>query len=253
MSGIFLGSDAIKAVKVGDQDAKAVYLGAELVWPTTPTLTYDQEVLADSPEAYWPLQGNSSAAVVDVVNAHNFTAFGSPSFGSTGPRGWDAVAFDGSTQYLLTSSFSPPLGTNSTMSFELWFRSNSPSTLRTMGAVRYASELSLLLLNSASNGQVRGYRYGTFRTAGAGSLNDGAWHHRVDVVDGTNYHVYIDGALLQSGTTPVGGTAVPVWVALGANYSTIPHQHFAGWLTKAALYDSVLSAERVAAHYAALT
>lgn len=72
MSGIFLGGDAIKAIKVGDQDAKAVYVGSEQVWPTTgplPSFTDDfhrpNELLGASP--YWTQIAGQHSIVSNVL------------------------------------------------------------------------------------------------------------------------------------------------------------------------------------------
>lgn len=108
----------------------------------------------------------------------------------------------------------------------------------------------MMLHNSPSDGQARGLRNGAFATAGAGAFNDGQWHHRVDVVDNGTYYVYVDGALLQSGSTtnPANGDRRRLLVG-GSPTGT---QQFSGWISHVALYTVALSAAQVAAHYAAL-
>lgn len=107
-----------------------------------------------------------------------------------------------------------------------------------------------MLHNSPNDGQARGYRAGAYATAGAGAFNDGQWHHRVDVVDNGTYYIYVDGALLQSGSTsnPSNGSRRRALVGAGPGNT----QQFNGWISHAALYTVALSAAQVAAHYAAL-
>lgn len=239
-------------IRFGAAQVDRVYLGAEQVWPSS-TVSYDDLVIGDGAAHYWPLQGpDLNAAGVDLIGTIPLLdGGGAPSFGETGPRGHGAVGF--SSAALWTGDADLPPVSSPAVSMELWFRSDSPSDLRCIAVFRRLNsdtEAITMVHNSASAGQARSWRAGAFRTTGAGSFNDGQWHHRVDVVDDGTYRIYVDGALLQSGATTNPSDGGRRRLIIGSNAGAI--QFFTGWISHVALYPVALTAPQIAAHYAAL-
>jgi hypothetical protein len=81
------------------------------------------------------------------------------------------------------------------------------------------------------------------------TINDGEWHHVVGVVRSDGYEIYVDGSSSGSTSISVGNTtgynetSIGAWVNGG--------DRFVGSIDEPAVYSTALSAERIAAHYAA--
>jgi hypothetical protein len=216
---------------------------------------YDTLLLDDTPVGFWPLDVANGLNDLSGNNFHLTVGTSNGAQAGTGPYGEDCYDFNGTSHYHKTANdaITTMLATDSTVTMEFWFRSESAATLRTPAALRGPTdggvEMIVSLLNSPSNGNARGWRYGNFRTTGTGALNDSAWHHRVDRINGTAYDIFVDGSLLQSGTTTVGGTAVVPFVVVGANYGASAQQWFDGQLAKVAVYDYSLSDTQITDHY----
>jgi hypothetical protein len=219
---------------------------------------YEAAVLADSPRAFWPMQGNAAAAADNVITSLDLVWTGSPTFQEPGVRaGWESVRFNGSTQYgqtatIATTATELPLRSDTSYSMELWFRRNSGTALASLAAIRNTSantEVFLLLHNTPAAGNARVWMNGGFKTAGAGALNDGAWHHRVDTWDGTTVRTYIDGSELQTGAYGVTSSNQTRFLIVAANNGGTPVQFFNGWISHPAAYDKVLTPTDVSDHY----
>jgi hypothetical protein len=83
------------------------------------------------------------------------------------------------------------------------------------------------------------------------TINDGAWHHIVLVMNSTSLSVYLDGELVGS-SIPTVALAVTSFsnTTVGAREQTRDFP-FLGDVDEPAIYNSGLSAGRVAAHYGA--
>jgi hypothetical protein len=89
-------------------------------------------------------------------------------------------------------------------------------------------------------------------TLNGGSSQENVWHHVVGVYDGTHATLYVDGQLV-SGPTLVSGFNPNTEMPLRFGATTIPNRTFDGWVDEVAFYNTALSAQTVAAHYAAAT
>ena len=87
------------------------------------------------------------------------------------------------------------------------------------------------------------------RTTDAINMNE--WYFAVGVFDGTHTRVYVNGELKS--TFPVKGSKTPFMdpLMIGGNFTDQPDRSFQGWIDEVAVLRRVMSAEEIAAAYAA--
>lgn len=114
----------------------------------------------------------------------------------------EAARFDGTNDLLTRNDLDIGRGD---VSVSLWF--TTIATDQTFFAASDESGASLLLGLDAS-GQLRyspGFSSSTLTVTGAGTLNDGAWHHLLASYESDTQHIYVDGVQVASsrgGSTP---------------------------------------------------
>ncbi|WP_256840631.1 PKD domain-containing protein, partial [Ornithinimicrobium faecis] len=227
---------------------------------SSPTDAYGQVVVADSPYLYWRLDEPEGSF------AQDYSLNDRPGVYSDGvTRAVDgalsdnpnkATAFDGSSGSVVGAvgtQVSNPL----TFSTEVWFKSSSELGGKLIGFGNASDGLSsnydrhVFLRN---DGRLTfGVWTGVENTIiSSDAYNDGNWHHVVATQGGDGMALYVDGQL--NGTNPqtqaqdytgywrVGGDSV--WGGASSNYLN-------GQIDEAAVYATVLNAERVQAHYLA--
>lgn len=227
---------------------------------------YADEVLADSPLVYWPLNELSGSVVYDLSgNDHDGDYYGSPTLGVTGlTNAGTAVTLDGTddrvqadydASWMLPASFSAEIwiesdGTgvaNGDVIMSMW---NGSGWQRWTCAVRTASTGEIEFFVRTSN------YYGLFATG----LLDGNPHHIVCTYSsGSGTMVlYVDG--VQAGTrgasSPLNGSGTPGFdLLVGARNQADPGKTidtaklFPGTVDQFAYYDTALSAARILAHF----
>lgn len=211
-------------------------------------MSYRTEVAADSPTRQYLLDDTSGTAAVDNIGGTSATYNGSPTLAATSliaSGGGTAVAFAAaSSQYLVLPI---AFAANAALSFEIWFK--------------WTSGTAIVRDNTSSAGTILGFDNGgtfTVRVAGGtlstskttAQVQDGNTHHLVVTrVAGTSRQteVYLDGVSIASGLTGSGANTTDLRVARNGSIAAFSD------LTadEIAFYSSVLSATRVAAHYAA--
>ena len=223
---------------------------------------YAQEVLIDSPMAYWRLGESSGTTLVDELGTYNGTYSG-VTLGATGLLIGDtntAADFDGVDDYALVDGYAD----SASFSVELWAEWDSISSYinpglfhaRPAGTSRTSSlDKTIGLWLEASTGKVWGrvitgdaIQHDLPKAATATSQQ--VPFHVVLTFDGSNIRLYLDGS---EAITPV-STAVSTmqdWSRLvialqGAEY-------WGGRLDEIAIYDFALSPARIEAHYNAGT
>ena len=218
-------------------------------------MAYIDEVLADAPVAYWRLGESSGTSAADSSgNGRNGTYVGSPTFGAPGAvTGNTAVTLNGSSQCVTYGGAGIPNGTNNAVSVEAWVK-----TTTTNGIIVARDDIGhgFMLTINATQGVTFTcyYLLGGSRVAysGPGAVSDGKWHHIVGTWGAADAppSLYVDG-VLQTAATGGGyggadtsssglvigrrGLASPTW--------------FAGTVDEVAVYNYILPAARVAAHY----
>lgn len=219
--------------------------------------TYSDLVLSDAPVSYWRLGETSGTTVVDekALNPGTYTGV---TLGATGAILGDtnkaATLAGTATSYALMSGVKSFPST--TVSVELWM--NSPSTTVEGTPFGYHTSVSGntndLILYNYNNLAI--YVNGAAVSTGV-KLNDGVWHHVVVTwrsSDGAA-ELFKDGVSAWTGTLAAGATLVGSGtIMLGQEQDCLggcldAAQAFLGVMDEVALYNKVLAADRVLAHY----
>lgn len=242
-------------------------------------MTYQAEVLADSPEAFFPM-GESSGSYADISgNGRTLTPVNAPTQGGEAPtiftggasallngtnqRFTSDVPFSGETDYTLEFW----MKTSDTQAMLASSRSDSPTSNRSF-TTHYGT--SPVGTSPGSGGLSVGMSgYNTWRGAATSglSLADDVWHHIVVVLtppvgeNVTNAHIaiYVDGVLksdvssvYSSGDNAIAPFNAATWYFAGGGVDNAGG-FLSGRLSNIAVYPSALSQARVEAHYLAGT
>ncbi|MBS3953615.1 MAG: hypothetical protein KGZ88_11765 [Methylomicrobium sp.] len=225
-------------------------------------MTYDEEVLADNPKGYWKLNEASGLSAADssgnnktmtLINTNGPWLRQPPLYKTLSNR---SIYFNGNQQYAFRN-------------YEAYFNF-SYVTMECWAYMRPEAGVGFSLSKVESGGYAQyvnaGYIDANIWKNGAYIANAGTAfptinrpRHMVTTFDGRYVRHYIDGALIftrDSGASHVLGYGNNVSLMIGANPSGTgssiqtgnPPQ---GILSNLAIYDYVLSAARIAAHYAA--
>jgi hypothetical protein len=210
-------------------------------------MTYQSEVLADSPIRYWPLDDASGSTADDATNNADGTYSGTPTLGVAGPiAGATAVSFlAASSQQVLC----PFTGLSTAWSLRLWWKSGG-----TAGSVIFRDSTAsngwlMILTNSDADVQLRAN--GTNRTiTGLGTtLDNGSWHEIVVTSSGTQVITYVDGSAVDTWSVSAAASTVATPFRFARNGTAA--SYYTGSYAQIAVYNTVLSGARVAATYAA--
>jgi PKD repeat protein len=223
--------------------------------PSAPADAYGAAVYSASPELFWRLGESAGTTASDSgVNGNPGAYVSGVQLGAAGALvgvGNTAATFDGASGLLASSAqFANP----TTYSEELWF-----STTTTNGG-------KLIGFGSSATGTSGSYdrhvymendgrlTFGTWTgqtntiTSPTG-YNDGAWHHLVATQSSVGMRLYLDGALVASGSQPGAQDYTGYW-RVGGDTTWGPQPWFAGTIDEVAVYSSALTAEQVAQHHA---
>lgn len=221
-------------------------------------LSYRQQILADLPSGYWPLDETSGTTALDHSgnNRHGqylpnvSGAWTGGTFGQTGPLYRPEVlcpSFNGTSGYVQLPANVADLSTStSTLSVELWTR----STVSRLAFCAWNPSFQRVLLNlGLSDSSVWiGTTYGLATV----TWNNNQWHHWViTITSGKTVRLYFNCQQVMSFTHALAsGIAMPyVAIAAGGNTASTPTSYFSGRIACAAIYPQCLTADRVAAHY----
>jgi hypothetical protein len=158
------------------------------------------------------VSANTQLLTLQTNGAHNNSTFkdessftnvinrvGNATNGTFSPYGdnWSCY-FDGSGDYLTTSSFSLTLAT---WTMEMWINTTSTTQYQTFvhrgnGASWSVTSIFDLYQTGTTNSSLT-FLNGTggVSMSGTSVINDGKWHHVALTYDGTNYRMFIDGKL----------------------------------------------------------
>lgn len=234
-------------------------------------MAYRDEVLADSPTAYYRLGEAAGTTAADEVGAHAGTYVNTPTLGVAGAvSGNTAATFvKASSEHVLTTTLGTLGASLLTASAEFWVKTTTTALGAVFGVLNTGTTVAWqVFLNSNATGalSVGSTQFyvrdnGGLQVQGtiATNLYDGAWHHVVMVVtSATTFAVYVDGVAvavtygLQNTLATFVNFGFPVTIAARNNRNTI--DTFADvTLDEVAFYPTRLSVSRVAAHFAAAT
>jgi len=231
-----------------------------------------QEVLADSPDLLWPLtedSGSTQAQTAPIVlPAAALGAAGAGpalTFGDAGPGVGDGTgvkfspAAASSGQYLAArlpaslnlAAYTIECFVNAGTSVPAWEATISEHILGlTIGGTGMFGNFYI-----GQVGGVDGFPYfgdDTNALAGPASIVDGGWHHlaATRTTAGGNVTVYVDGVSAGTFTGSVTASAADTLTVGDATTVTYAPGRFQGNVGYVAVYDTALSAARIAAHAA---
>jgi hypothetical protein len=221
-------------------------------------VTYDAEVLADSPWGYWKCDETSGSTLADSSgNGHDMTITGSPTLDEVGPAATEAVLWPADAGIHAGTT---DTNTTSDASLECWVYVDDLPTggtasltgdQQTFGSVTEDKQLGVM-----TDGKVRWYVYdgSAQELTSTDALTLDAWHHIVASVGAAGMKIRVDKvAEASSGAT--------------TSYTGVGQEHFirpssarvgnadngALTVTRVAFYETQLSDARVDAHYDAMT
>lgn len=244
---------------------------------------YVQEVIADNPTAYWRFEEGaagdlkpSGSAATDTASVHGGTYQNGVPLVAGALPGTTSADFDGVSDYVTTTTLGNFGSTmNTGLTIEYWVKTTETRTIRqAMGVLNQADATGLVVdFNRTSTlaADPPADRFNYYLRDASGErlsthtryddYNNGAWHHMAWVVDdpssGNTAHIYVDGVEVSQGkqaNSPAGFTNFQFPFMIGANNSRgNPVAHTDAAIDEVALYGHPLSADRIAAHYAART
>lgn len=220
------------------------------------TSVLQEEVLADSPVAYYTLgepAGAVSAADCSGNQAPALTMTGTGAdvvFGNaTGPGtdGLTAAEF-AAGKYLTGTSASEPVGA---FRVEAWFATSSGTSVITMlDSVSFFTAVLAVNGTGKLSGTLNGASSNITIVSGA-VVTDGLTHHGVFVFDGVEtITLYLDGVEVATSTLASAPGAALTRLSIGGDPTGIAAA-FVGTVAHVAAGSSTLSAARVTAHYQA--
>jgi hypothetical protein len=231
-------------------------------------MSYNSEVLADSPAFYWRMADADATCVDSGPNAKDGAYNGGYTQGQDSlvyQDDNDSTLFNGSTGYvsLGTNQLQPILSGATALSFDCLFKPNTVSAARSIISLLGNStnqQLFSCFISATAKARVTMFKGSNGSTladlTSNTTLTSGRIYHIAAVFDFTSspntLSLYIDGVLDISTTDLSGETAITVGTPtaidrIASNYSNI--WFFDGIIDEAALYTSALSPERVLAHH----
>jgi hypothetical protein len=238
------GKDAICTVRATDMFKLLANIALQV--------PYVREVLLDAPTAYYRLNETASTqlAADSSGNGRNGTYSGGITFSQPDPITDDvdgAVLLNGSTGFVLTAGQNPAVA-GGTFSAEVWFKILNNTTDQYLIDARdiNRSEGWALTITNAGFLAFAGL---TGASSTPGVVDDGNWHQAVVTFDGTNGRLYLDGALADGPDAMTVGAA-NFFELIGSLYAGAAAQFWNGSVDEVSFYSTVLSASRVATHYA---
>lgn len=215
---------------------------------------YAAEVMVDAPSSYWRLDETGTGTTVGDLSGNNNigTLSGAVTKGITG-----ALPGDTDTAMSLTggniqiNSLAPTVP----FSLETWVNGTTWDLILN-AAVSWGGNSNYANGLGASSSGRADFRlaFGTVNglvVQSPAALSANAWHHMVGTFDGTVARLYVDGALVASGTAPAGAFTISSNGYLGAYQPNTALYNWNGSLDEVAVYNSVLSPARISAHYQA--
>ena len=216
------------------------------------TSPYAQQVLADTPAAYWRLGEASGTVARDDIGVHNgthaSTLLGAP--GAVHADADTATTFDGGDAVVVADH--PALSGTADLSLEAWVKVDVTSTTYQPIMSRGQAGTYEIAADMRTGAAQRSLAWrssdtpATFANFFDASL-DGQWVHVVVTVTGLTATAYRNGALF--GTASIAARSATTTALTIGRRTTSGSSSFKGGLDEVALYSSALSPARVMAHY----
>ncbi len=237
------GGKSVRCVVTGTNGVGSSSANSNAISVAAP-LTYDQEVAADSPRAWWKMDDASGNPVDSSGNGLTQTVNGSPTYHAPGPGATAAPfaitmpVYAGS--YFTRNGASAFLALGDVFTLECWVKRNAGQ-----GAPQIQIQKSgtySMFLTSGNNLQLQQQGIQNVADSTTTLTDQTSWHHLVITKNGAAVHLYIDAVDVTGPVTNATFTDNTADVTLAGS----------GSLAQVALYATALSAARVSAHFAAM-
>ncbi|WP_456600671.1 PKD domain-containing protein, partial [Blastococcus sp. SYSU DS0616] len=219
------------------------------------TSSYQDLVRADGARSHWRLGEASGSTAADSVGADPMTA-------GAGVRPGAEAAVAGDTAYSFDGTASATLATGtrtaapSAFTQEAWIRTTSPGRVMGFGDARTGSSSTYDRqvwvdeggrLNFGVNARFL-FWYLPVTVTSSEAYDDGQWHHVAATLDSQGMALYVDGELVASRSGGLSPQPYSGYLRVGSDRAMGGASTFTGEIDEVALYQTALSAERVAAH-----
>ena len=225
---------------------------------------YPARVIADGASLYWRYDEATSTFAADASGSlNNGFLRNAPSYRQTpaavsGPS--TAIGFNGTDEYAYGNR---PSASPATFSVETWIKTTTTRGGNILGFGNLTMENSgqhdkHVYMRNDGRLAFGVYSGGYRAVATSAAYNDGAWHHVVATQGSGGVALYVDGQLRATSPLYTGNRNYQgYWRVGGDNLSGWPSRptsnFFAGQIDETAVYPTVLSSSKVAAHYALRT
>lgn len=217
-------------------------------------MTYASEVLADAPAMYLQMQETSGTVATDSSgNGRNGTYVNGAAVNDTTDPACSSnlgkhIRLDGTDDHVLLDASNWFTPATSGYTFECWVRVRS-----WVNWVRIFdfSNTTASDISCGRNSVSQTFLFGTPTEADFAAFSAASWHHIVVAVSSAGaFTFYVDGAVLASGSVGAPINQARQFKYLGRSCIG-GDPYIAASFTHVAVYHSVLSSTRIAAHYAA--
>jgi hypothetical protein len=213
-------------------------------------MSYASVVLADSPEAFWQMNESSGFPQDSSGNGNHMTSVsaGGAVYSEPGPFGGaPSIKLPGGVNF---QKGSPVTTVVNNFSLEMFFLfSDAVDNDRILYNGDLDSDPGWGIDYQLSGSKIRalygGVAWETESTASVDDAPDPLWHHIVSVRDAGTTKYYFDGAL-DTANAGVDAPNAPATNCFIGSTSAVT-----GWYSMCAIYDTVLSAGQVLAHFEA--
>lgn len=212
-------------------------------------MSYESEVLADTPRGYWRLGESEGTTAADASGkSHPGTYKNTPTLGVAGAIGGNTgVKFDGASKEFVEVADHADLDLGDTFTLEAWVKREKGGVNQTI--ISKGSGAYQIRIEEEEN-KFQLLRQGTaILSYGAVIPEDGKWHHVVATKSGSTRKMYVDG--VQGATGGTNSTCANTATALRIAVTTEASEQTTGGIDEVAVYATALSEARIKAHYEA--
>ena len=220
---------------------------------SAPADSYGANVYSGSPTLYWRLGEAAGPVAADTSASDNRGVYqGTPSYSQAGAlttTSNKAVGLGSGSSYVSSASnFYAP----AEYSEELWFKTSTTSGGKLMGFGSSSSGLSSVVDRNLTMTNAGKLRFGTLNGASQvtidspASYNDNKWHYAVATQAPDGMRLYVDGALVVSGSSGTSSSTVGFWrVGYDKIWSGSTSTYFNGSIDEVAVYPRSLNLSEI--------
>ncbi len=240
---------------------KKILLGRSLAGVLNRPLVYDSEVLADSPVLYLTMQELSGTSLPNLGSlGGNASTNGTVTLGRPISPGLGVgIDLGGSSTDFISYADDPALDITGDVTYEVWARITDftrYNCLMTKGAttVGVNGGYEVRVEQTTRDITIQKSLFSIVITAQSAWPNNSNWHHFAFTRSGNNYLFYMDGVVIYGNDNSTSYDASIHPFCFGVEVSGAggtKSQPLAGSVSHGAVYNTALSAARIATHYLA--